>query len=909
MSIQLRPYQGDLKGRIYGRWAEMGVDAAGVPKQLYRNVMAVMGTGMGKCLAKGTPVLMFNGEITPVEDIAVGDLLMGPDSKPRRVLSLARGQEMMYRVTPVKGDSYVVNESHILSLKRTGDDRREKGGIVNISVRDYIQKSATFKHLHKGWRSPANWDRKIYRAELPPYLLGLWLGDGSQDGADITTADSEIAEYLHRFALSTDQYVSVAPLPDNAASVLRICGYGRHHNTTRRALRDLNLINNKHVPLIYRTGDEQQRLELLAGMLDSDGYLANGTCYDVVFKLKELADGLAFVARSLGFACYVKPCRKRCHNNGVVGDYFRLSISGDVSRIPTRLARHRPEPRRQKKDVLVTGISVEAIGVDDYYGFTIDGDHLFMLGDFTVTHNTALFSSIIGDMARGNPGRPVVAIAHRQELVAQMSLALAREGLRHMVIAPENVRRSIRKLHRIYFNADFLDPESQIVAAGVDTLIRREFDWYDQACCFVIDEAHHTLRDNKWGQAAKLFPNALGLGVTASPIRGDGKGLGSGEANDGIFDVMEEGPAMGWAISQGYLTNYRVLSIPSDVDYSEVAIGSDGDLNQSQLRKAVHKSSKIVGDVVEHYLKHAAGKLGIAFCVDVQESQKLADRFNEMGIPAACLSAQTSDEERARVMVEFKERKVMVLCNCDILGEGVDVPAVEVVMMVRKTLSLSLFLQQFGRALRPSPGKEFALILDHVGNVLFHRYPDVPRHWSLARPDRRSRKKADDDDIESLQVCVHCTGTFEKFLTHCPYCGKEVLPIPRPSIKQVAGDLIMLDPDMFGDLQRQIEEAGRFIPPPSAAGPAAHAGALNRYREKRSAQDELKNVMAWYGGYRKALGLSDREAQRSFYLHFGVDVMTAQTLNRAETEELRLKIESVLHSANVPFTPLQEEAC
>lgn len=519
---------------------------------------------------------------------------------------------------------------------------------------------------------------------------------------------------------------------------------------------------------------------------------------------------------------------------------------------------------------------------------------------------SATLSDTVAKWCERNPGKHVVVIAHRQELVSQLSLTLAKWGLRHMTVCAEKVRRDIRKQHLTLFKADFLAPESFVVVASVDTLIKRDLPWFDNVGLWVVDEAHHVTRDNKWGTVISFFPNAVGLGPTASPRRGDKKGLGSGPNNDGVMDIMVEGPPMGWAIANGYLTDYKVLSIPSDIDYSQVAIGSDGDYNQAQLRKAVRKSNQIVGDVVTHYCQHALGMLGIAFTVDVEEAEKLADAFNALGITAKALSANTPADERSRAMQDFRDRKIMVLTNCDILGEGVDVPAVEVVMMVRKTQSLSLYLQQFGRALRPAKGKGKALILDHVGNVIDHKYPDVPRVWSLERPETQGKKKDRDEDIESLQYCMHCTATFEKWHTHCPGCGKEVMPPERRSIKQVAGDLVLLDPDLFGDLQREVAQQAIYMPPRSA-GPAAVGAYKKNFDERRAEQGELVNIMQWYGGWRNALGMTMREAQRAFYLEFGIDIMNAQCLNRKDSEELRLRIEQKLTAAGVKFN-LEEAA-
>ena len=403
-------------------------------------VLFVLPTGGGKCLGAGTPVLMFDGTIKKVEDVRVGDLLMGPDSKPRRVLSLARGREPLYRVTPTKGDAYVVNESHILSLKRTPTrstplyPSQVGGQVVNIGVREYLATSKTFKHTHKGWRAAVDFAPQP-AVGLEPYFLGLWLGDGHSHVAEITTADEEVVQYLIDYAARLNMRIGWR---DNSelsigVRVLGMAPTGRGGTALMRELRHYDLIRNKHIPHRFKTGSRQERLEVLAGLIDTDGHYT-GKGYDITLGSERLMDDLIFVARSLGFSAYKAPSRKTCHNNGVTGDYWRCTISGDVDQIPCRLPRKQAAPRRQKKDVLVTGITVEPIGEGDYFGFEIDGDHLFMLGDFTVTHNTYTFSYVAANAA--DKGNAVCIIVHRKELLLQASASLSALGIEHGLISP-----------------------------------------------------------------------------------------------------------------------------------------------------------------------------------------------------------------------------------------------------------------------------------------------------------------------------------------------------------------------------------------------------------------------------------------------------------------------------------------
>lgn len=340
-------------------------------------------TGDGKCLGLNTPIVMFDGTIKKVQDVVVGDLLMGPDSKSRTVVSLARGQERLYKIKPLRGgDDFVCNESHMLSLKRT-----QTGEVVNLSVKSYLAKDAKFKHLYKLYRAECISFNQSTPCPIDPYFLGLWLGDGSSRDVEISKPDQEIKDYLVSFA----QYhgLKMLQVKDAAGKCPRYALSGGG-GWLRQLLRSCNLLNNKHIPHIYMTASVSDRLQLLAGLLDSDGHYYHGG-YEITQKSKTVADQIAFLARSLGFAVLLRNKQSTWTHNGVrkQGTYYRISINGHLDQIPCKIERKKSAPRQQKKNHLITGFSTEDIGVGDYYGFELSGpDRLFLLGDFTVTHNT-----------------------------------------------------------------------------------------------------------------------------------------------------------------------------------------------------------------------------------------------------------------------------------------------------------------------------------------------------------------------------------------------------------------------------------------------------------------------------------------------------------------------------------------
>jgi replicative DNA helicase len=351
---------------------------------------------MGKCLGKGTKVLMYSGELKKVEDIKVGDLLMGDDSTPRRVLSVTKGVEEMYWVRQNKGIDYRVNKSHILSLKRSRTDGKHKhGDILNISVEEYIKKSNKFKSNYKGYKVAVEF--KEQKLEIEPYFLGIWLGDGSITNAHITNTDKEISDYLYKLAKKLkidikESFLNKNPKHKRFKLHLDLDG---NKSILEKSLKDLNLINNKHIPKKYLINSRKNRLELLAGLIDSDGYYDDKHhVFEITQKSKELAKQIKFLADSLGFRVSLKSKKARIKSRNYECEVYRVRIVGNLDEIPTKVKRKQARALKSNRDHTHTGIKVEFDKVDEYYGFEIDGNRLFLLEDMTVTHNTALVLNI-----------------------------------------------------------------------------------------------------------------------------------------------------------------------------------------------------------------------------------------------------------------------------------------------------------------------------------------------------------------------------------------------------------------------------------------------------------------------------------------------------------------------------------
>lgn len=490
-------------------------------------------------------------------------------------------------------------------------------------------------------------------------------------------------------------------------------------------------------------------------------------------------------------------------------------------------------------------------------------------------------------------------IAHRNELVTQMSCHIAERGIQHRIVGSDKtIAQAVRK-HRKKFGCSFYNPSAPTTVVGVDTLMARSDSlgsWAGQIDRWFCDEAHHLLRENKWGKAVAMMPRAQGLGVTATPCRADGQGLGA--EFDGVFHNMVFGPTMRWLIENGYLSDYEIACPTSDMRVRDEDRGKSGDWSTQYLKKSA-RESKIVGDVVENYIKFALGRKAICFATDVETAGEIAAKFNAFGIRAAALSAKTPHDVREKYLDEFDIGALQVLVNVDLFDEGFDVPTCEVCIMARPTASLGKYRQMVGRVLRYVPGK-VALIIDHVSNVVRHKLPDHDLPWSLGRRDKRGKSTPDPEDIP-LTICVNpsCVKPFARYMACCPYCGTtKPLPSPRErSIEMVEGDLTLLDVTALQKLrQSTVLEAAADVAERvgHASGNAfAAKGAANRQLEKIAEHTALRDSLAQWAGIQRSKGFSDREIMKKFYIAVGFDVLSALDVSRtrADMEKLRQTIE------------------
>jgi len=357
-------------------------------------------SSLGKCFARGTKIRMYDSSIKNIEELKVGDKVMGWDSSSRTIQSLASGKEMMYKVKQKHGDDYIVNKSHILCLKPIGNYQKyypnNTSDLVTLTVEEYLEKSKTWRKGHRGFSSSIEYaSRKV---SLDPYFLGLWLGDGISENQEICGIDEEIKTFLDNYSKSLDMLLTEKE-DKNKVKYWTVSRKGEpkgKENYIRSQLKEYNLKNNKHIPDDYLYNTREVRLQLLAGLLDSDGSLEKNSksCFEITQKREVLARQIYLLARSLGFQ--VKYTKSMSTLNGKdCGFVYTCYISRGLDKIPTKINRKKAKDYCSSYSTY-TQIEVEQLGVDTYYGFTLldtDKDRMFVLEDYTVVHNTAFLTA------------------------------------------------------------------------------------------------------------------------------------------------------------------------------------------------------------------------------------------------------------------------------------------------------------------------------------------------------------------------------------------------------------------------------------------------------------------------------------------------------------------------------------
>ena len=367
---------------------------------------------------------------------------------------------------------------------------------------------------------------------------------------------------------------------------------------------------------------------------------------------------------------------------------------------------------------------------------------------------TVCFSHIADQASK--KGNRVCVLVHRAELLDQAS-------------------RSMPVHHGLIAAGRSMDLSHAVQIASVQTLAKRLHQLpKDFFQLLIIDEAHHTTAGT-WAKVVQHFESARLLGVSATPIRLDGRGLGE------HYQSMVVGPSARWLTEQGFLADAKVLAPPGIQTKGLRKRMGDFDMKQAE---GLLQEGQAMGDCLTHYRQHLPGQTAIAFCCSVAHAEAVAGLFQANGIAAASIDGKMDAGHRRSLLASLGRGEIKVLTSCALIGEGVDVPSVGGCILLRPTQSVALHLQMIGRCLRPSPGKDRAVILDHVGNTLRLGHHLEEREWSLEGERKITGKR-----VTSVKVCPKCFAAMSAQVSQCEECGHKFAPEPRKQLTTVEGTL------------------------------------------------------------------------------------------------------------------------
>lgn len=714
MGFELRPYQKEAVDAglkfLTGRSKKPGI------------IVAPCG-----CHAKGYGILMYDGTIKKVEDIVVGDRVMGDDGTPRTVLELHNGIDDMYEIRPLKGKPFIVNKGHIMSMYRLKDKRKDGPSIEEVSIGEYIKFAPYHKTILK-LRRPNGFDFEESKKNMPldPYFLGLCLGDGSiTSSLSITTQRQEIVEYLYSFVKQYNMYIRVAEKKgtnNKSKSYFLSKGCGRGGNPIINAIKDIGLYNrksgDKFIPIQYLTSNKENRYKLLAGFLDTDAYYnKSGKGYEYCSKSETMMKQFVLLCRSLGLLCSGYSCKLV---DGV--KYYRTGIYGNLENIPVRVGIRKGANRIINKNPYVVGFKVEYVGKGEYYGFTTDGNHLYLDEQCFIHHNSGK-SLIISKIAH-EINRPTLVLQPSKEILEQNYAKAVSFGSKPTIYSASCGIKELSAMTYATLKSIKKDV-ARLKDIGIDTLL--------------VDECHSGYSPEEGSEFMEFmnrFPEAKALGFTATPCRlrtyssmleGNYSKLNMLTKDEhNFFKKIVHVTQIQELTSQGFWCplKYERWSF----DESALMLNSTGaEYTNESIKESIVRNG-LNNSIYKRLLQLMNERKAILVCMDSIEScNRISEFMNaRMGAITGVVTSLTTKKKREQIISDFKEGKLKVVFNYSTLATGFDFPELDCVMFGRPTFSYSTYYQILGRAVRIHPDKKEALIVDCCDNMRrFGRIEDL----------------------------------------------------------------------------------------------------------------------------------------------------------------------------------------
>lgn len=679
------------------------------------------------CHAKGYGILMYDGTIKKVEDIVVGDRVMGDDGTPRTVLELHNGIDDMYEIRPLKGKPFIVNKGHIMSMYRLKDKRKDGPSIEEASIGEYIKFAPYHKTILK-LRRPNGFDFEESKKNMPldPYFLGLCLGDGSiTSSLSITTQRQEIVEYLYSFVKQYNMYIRVAEKKgtnNKSKSYFLSKGCGRGGNPIINAIKDIGLYNrksgDKFIPIQYLTSNKENRYKLLAGFLDTDAYYnKSGKGYEYCSKSETMMKQFVLLCRSLGLLCSGYSCKLV---DGV--KYYRTGIYGNLENIPVRVGIRKGANRIINKNPYVVGFKVEYVGKGEYYGFTTDGNHLYLDEQCFIHHNSGK-SLIISKIAH-EINRPTLVLQPSKEILEQNYAKAVSFGSKPTIYSASCGVKELSAMTYATLKSIKKDV-ARLKDIGIDTLL--------------VDECHSGYSPEEGSEFMEFmngFPEAKVLGFTATPCRlrtyssmleGNYSKLNMLTKDEhNFFKKIVHVTQIQELTSQGFWCplKYERWSF----DESALMLNSTGaEYTNESIKESIVRNG-LNNSIYKRLLQLMNERKAILVCMDSIEScNRISEFMNaKMGAITGVVTSLTTKKKREQIISDFKEGKLKVVFNYSTLATGFDFPELDCVMFGRPTFSYSVYYQVLGRCVRIHPDKKEALIVDCCDNMRrFGRIEDL----------------------------------------------------------------------------------------------------------------------------------------------------------------------------------------
>jgi superfamily II DNA or RNA helicase len=633
------------------------------------------------------------------------------------------------------------------------------GEVIDIPLNEYLQESATFRHVHKLFAPERGIDfERRDDPDVPPYFLGLWIGDGTKalNNVAISKPDVEVLDECERVAVANGGYVRTYNQVGKTCPTYFISTPRGQPNRLLRRLR--TLMGNGDMPLSVLTASRTYRAQVLAGIIDTDGYHNRG-CVEIAQKSVPIADGIKFLARSLGL-------RATSSVKTVNGQqYQRMSLSGDFSEIPTRIARKTPVPRRINKVATRSGFSVHSVGDGEYAGFTLDGDGRYLMGDFTVTHNTVYAAAIVESAL--SKGKRVTFGVSSLSLIDQTVEKFYAEGIRDIGV--------IQASHPM---EDWAKP---VQIASVQTLDSRKV--FPDSTVNIFDECHVLYKAHKAWLAAS--PESIFIGLSATPYT---KGLG------GYFETMIPAMSTRDAIAANILVPGRYFAhahpdLKGKLRKVAKKVSTEtGETDYARGELAgVMRDNEISADVVNTWQKRWGKGHALVFAVDLGHAQDLHARFEAAGVRCAYQDANTKRngywttgdkwvDGRADIARKFNSGDIDVAVSVGTLTTGVDWD-VRYIALARPTKSEILYKQIIGRGLRPGDGKDCCIIADHGGVCQELGFAEDIEYDELHKKEVRERKHV--APVKKPKLCLSCGYLRSPGPMACANCGFQSAPVNK----------------------------------------------------------------------------------------------------------------------------------